>query len=313
LARGAYRCHADPVSDSTFYSDRTAAPVPRVGEEITANAWRGLVVLVQALIADGSLARDFPSLACEDGDFVTGTEEVNFLHSLRAHVPEAGSHPLNPTHLPSTTVVLDILDFVALHIDEPSSRRFHQYFGHEHLFFRRDDGWTTPGQAKFRSEVDLILARNGIAFTFGDDMRMQRLGPPEARKLISDFKPKTGDSELDTKLRQAMVRFQSRTPADRQDALEKLWDAFERLKTLESPSKKASVAKLLARAVPLVPLQKRVEAEFVELTAIGNSFAIRHHERGTPALPDDDARDYLFIRLAALIAYVLRRTGRMAQ
>jgi hypothetical protein len=63
-------------------------------------------------------------------------------------------------------------------------------------------------------------------------MRIHRLGPPEARQLISDSRPKTGDPQLDAKLVEAVSRFQSHTRTDRQDALEKLWDAFERLKAV---------------------------------------------------------------------------------
>jgi hypothetical protein len=302
-----------PVSDSAFFSDRTGEPVPRVGEEITANAWRGLVALIQGRIGDGSLARDFPMRDCADGaSYVTGTDEEIFIDSLKAHVPQVGDIPLAASRRPSTAVVLDILDFVALHIDQPSGRSFHRYFGHEHLFFSYNQEWMTPGEVQFRTDVDLILARNGIAFSFGDDMRIHRLGPPEARQLISDFRPETGDPELDAKLMSAVSRFQSRVPADRQDALEKLWDAFERLKTLEpGANKKVSVAKLLDRSVATVPFRAELESEFKTLTDIGNKFTIRHHEHDRYDLPNNYARDYLFIRLVGLIAFVLRQTGRM--
>ena len=302
------------MSDSTFFSDRTGQPVPRVSEQVAAKAWRGLVALIEGLIGDGSLARDFPMRDCPDGaSYVTGTDEEMFIDSLKAHVPRAGDIPLAVSQLPSTAIVLDILDFVALHIDRPSGRRHHGYFGHDHLFFNYDQEWITPSDAKFRSDVDLIFARNGIAFSFGDDMRIGRLGPPEGRRLISDFRPNTGDPELDAKLIDAMSRFQSRTPSDHQDALEKLWDSFERLKTLESgANKKASVAKLLDRSAPTAPLRAELESEFTALTRIGNNFTIRHHEHDRQELSDEYSRDYLFIRLAGLIAFVLRQTGRMA-
>jgi hypothetical protein len=301
------------MSDSAFFSDRTSQPTSRVGEEITAHAWRGLVALIRGHISDGSLARDFPIRDCEDGEsHVTGTDETMFLDSLKAHVPQAGEIPLATSRLPSTLVVLDILDFVALHIDQPSGRVFHRYFGHEHLLFRRDQQWTTPSEAQLRRDVDLIFARNGIAFSFGDDMRIHRLGPPEARQLMSDFRPKTGDPELDAKLMDAMSRFQSRTATDRQDGLEKLWDAFERLKTLESgANKKASVTKLVDSSVATVPFRTELDSEFTTLTKIGNNFKIRHHEHDKHDLPDNNARDYLFIRLLGLINFVLRQTGRM--
>ncbi len=56
-----------------------------------------------------------------------------------------------------------------------------------------------------------------------------------------------------------------------------------------------------------------VEAEFSELTKIGNAFQIRHfeHEQSPLPTPTETVVDYLFTRLAALIAYLLRQTGRM--
>ena len=168
-------CHTGmliPVSDRTFFSDRTGHPVQRAGEEITANVWRGLVPLIQRRIADGSLARDFPLLGCEDGDFITGTDEQMFIDSLRAHVPQAADWPLNPARLPATPVALDILEFVAMHLVQPSGRSPHSYFRHPHLFFR-DDQWLDAATEQFRHDVDLIFARNGIAFTFGDDLRIR--------------------------------------------------------------------------------------------------------------------------------------------
>jgi hypothetical protein len=61
-------------------------------------------------------------------------------------------------------------------------------------------------------------------------MRIRRLGPAEARPLISSLKPNAGDAALDHKIDDAVARFLSRHHTDHQDALEKLRDAFERLK-----------------------------------------------------------------------------------
>jgi hypothetical protein len=77
------------VSDSTFYSDRVGHARPRVSEEVSPNAWPGLVALIQARILDGSLARAFPRCDCPDGrDRITGTDEDMFLDSVLAHIPE---------------------------------------------------------------------------------------------------------------------------------------------------------------------------------------------------------------------------------
>jgi hypothetical protein len=218
-----------------------------------------------------------------------------------------------------TDVALDIVDFVALHIDQPVRRNFHEYFGHYHLSFRAHragpfDDELAPGQVKFRDDIDRLFARNGIAFTLGEDMQVCRLGPPEARSLISAFTPDSGDRQLDIKLNDAMTRFLSRAPGDRRDALEKLWDAFEQVKYIESGGQtknvKQSVTRLLDRAAPGA-LRAELEAEFNALNQIGNNFSIRHHGGQQQPLPGDAAVDYLFIRLASVIAFVLRQTGRL--
>jgi hypothetical protein len=172
-------------------------------------------------------------------------------------------------------------------------------------------GQLTPAQAQFQDEVEQIFRRTGIAFTLGDDMRIRRLGPPEARALISDFRPNTGDPKLDELFNDAFARFVSRFPADRQDVLEKLWDGFDRLKTLElGGQKQNSIAQLLDNPAP-EPFRTELNDEFKTLTRIGNQFRIRHHEHTSHDLPNDAAKDYLFIRCANLIAHVLRQTGRM--
>jgi hypothetical protein len=168
---------------------------------------------------------------------ITGTDERLFLDSMDAHIPDLPERPLDANATVDTATALDVVDFAMLHIDQPIRSSSHSWNGdHTHYFFeervaRRS---STRGQRQFADDVDLLFARNGIAFTIGDDRLVKRLGPVEARTLVSDFEPDTGDAGLD-KLTDALSRFLSRRPADRQDALEKLWDAFERLKTLEIP------------------------------------------------------------------------------
>ena len=307
------------MSDSTFYSDRVGKATPRTSEDVSESAWYGLAALIHGYLSDGSLARAFPEQDCPDGNSITGTDEELFLDSLAGFIPGISRDVLIERQLPDTTTVLDIIDFIALHIDQPSSRSSHSFFRHEHLHFGSHnahspfDELLTPGQTRFKQDIDLLFHRNGIAFTVGDDMRVHRLGPPEARPLLSDLKPNSGDPQFDAKLNDAMTRFLSRTPAEHQDALEKLWDAFEQLKRLE-PGKdtKQSVTQLLDRAAP-GPFRAELDTEFKTLSTIGNGFGIRHHGPDQHPLPNDAAVDYLFIRLASAIAFVLRQTGRMSR
>ena len=99
---------------------------------------------------------------------------------------------------------------------------------------------------------------------------------------------------------------------DRQDASEKLWDAFERLKTLESGSDKRTRAeKLLDRAAaPETKFRKVLGEEAAALTKIGNGFRIRHSEITQEGLTSLEQVDYLFFRLFALIRFILKATDR---
>jgi hypothetical protein len=112
-------------------------------------------------------------------------------------------------------------------------------------------------------------------------------------------------------LEAARARFLSPSPAIRQEALEKLWDAFERTKTLDPGDKKASIESLLAKASPEPKLRERLNLQLNELTFVGNNFMIRHTE--TTKIPIGESRqvDYLFHWLFATVQLLLRSAGRM--
>ncbi len=92
-------------------------------------------------------------------------------------------------------------------------------------------------------------------------------------------------------------------------AVEKLWDAFERLKTYYSPSldKKKSTNKIInnmsSNKNPYIEL---FEKEFLELTAIGNNFRIRHHEITKIEIDDKRHYDYFYKRCLSLISVALQ-------
>jgi hypothetical protein len=78
------------MPERSFYSDRVADAAPRIREEVTPSAWRGLVALIRRRVADGSLAHEFPKQGCEDGSWITETDEAAFYDMLDALVPNLG-------------------------------------------------------------------------------------------------------------------------------------------------------------------------------------------------------------------------------
>jgi hypothetical protein len=97
----------------------------------------------------------------------------------------------------------------------------------------------------------------------------------------------------------------------RKEGLEKLWDAWERLKTIEpGADKKAQVNIILDKAAAEPVLRERIETEARELNLIGNNLMIRHTEVGKPPVAESAQVDYLFHRMFAMIRLLLKSSGR---
>jgi hypothetical protein len=110
----------------------------------------------------------------------------------------------------------------------------------------------------------------------------------------------------------AREKFLNRSLETPRESLEKIWDAWERLKTLEPGDKKTSVTLLLNKAAAEPSFRARLETEARELTEIGNKFMIRHTEIDKVPIELSDHVDYLFLRMFALIRLLLHMTGREA-
>jgi hypothetical protein len=92
-------------------------------------------------------------------------------------------------------------------------------------------------------------------------------------------------------------------------AVEKLWDAFERLKTYYSPTldKKKSANKIVNDMSNGIEAYKKLfDKEFADLTTIGNDFRIRHHEITKIDIEDNRHYDYFYKRCLSLISIAIQ-------
>ena len=92
------------------------------------------------------------------------------------------------------------------------------------------------------------------------------------------------------------------------DAVEKIWDALERLKTYYTTmDKRASASKIVCDMADgdqnYIAL---FNAEFKALTDIGNDYRIRHHETNKIDITDPRHYDYFFNRCLSLIALAIQ-------
>lgn len=92
-------------------------------------------------------------------------------------------------------------------------------------------------------------------------------------------------------------------------ATEKLWDAFERLKTYYSPQldKKKSANKIISEiSGEKEHFIEMFKKEFNDLTVIGNNFRIRHHETTKVDISDDRHYEYFYKRCLSLLTTVFQ-------
>lgn len=275
--------------DRTFFSDRELGPAPRVHEAPTQEAWGGVMAAVRARVSDGSFGYTYP-LLCPDNLAPYGCDEETFSLALRGEVPEI-HWPLDPSEVPPLAVTCDLIEFCFRCTAKPIPRSRHQFFGHTHLAFDQ-----ALGIGLFLSDINSVFARNGLAFELTREGRIERIPPGVLREALMQATFRTGDSDLDTLLEGARRKFLDPSTEVRRESLEKLWDAWERLKTIEQgKGKPESIAILLEKASPERTFRATLDGEARELTRIGNTFRIRHSETTQVPLEHSEYIDYLFI------------------
>lgn len=111
------------------------------------------------------------------------------------------------------------------------------------------------------------------------------------------------DNEFNKLVEQA---FQYYKEARIDTATEKIWDAFERIKTFyKQYDKKGSITKLIdIVSKNNAEYREMVEEEFTSLTKLGNDFRIRHHETNKKDICCKEHYDYLFHRCIAVLRLV---------
>jgi len=292
-----------------LFTDREQGRKPRTLAVINRRVERALAAMIRGYFNQDAFGIDFPS-TCPDGAGYDGTDELAFEAALIGVVPEmegwldrAVAQGTDDEASISTGAILDAIEWLTAHVGEAKQGFWHSYFRHHHITWDR-----ASGQLAFRNDVNGLFARNGLAYLMGDDGNIQRVVEGATADILARARFKTGEASTDDLLEVARRQFFDRDPDAGQHAIEKLWDAFERIKTLADPTdKKRSADVLLSKAAKSAAADDLIRAEMMALTSIGNNWRIRHHEVGKTELGDDsELRDYLFLRMFDLIRLLLR-------
>ena len=200
--------------------------------------------------------------------------------------------------------LLDFIEFMFANIRDITTF-WHSYYRHNDINFKN----TNKAAYSFRSNINTIFNKTGLLYTLSESGMVERIDKngvltPEIEQSITHVS-ETGLKEL---LQDAIILYKTPAPQARQDSVEKLWDALERLKSYYTTvDKRTSVAKIVNdMANNQTEFITLFDTEFRVLTDIGNKFRIRHHETDKIDITDLRHYDYFFNRCLSLIALAIQ-------
>jgi len=167
---------------------------------------------------------------------------------------------------------------------------------------------TNKVKDEFRNKINEVFDATRLLYRLNEHMEVERIF--DKSTIINDLEDAIGNVQepgLKDLLEEAVNLFRKPKPSMNSLAIEKIWDAFERMKSLFGKDKKTSTQLVIDKiSANQVDFRNLLDEEFKTLTMIGNNFQIRHYE--TPKIPivDENHRDYLFNRCAALILLGLK-------
>jgi hypothetical protein len=291
-----------------LFTERHGISEPRIKEALDADLKKGLLTVINAKIDENLFGEVFSDDCPDGGDNSTGCDLRKLEEGLAAYkVIWPRSWPKEDDEWPSDPQLFDLLEFLYEHAGLPKAYAYHSFFGHDHLSYDQE-----AGRTKLEQDINRFFERNGLAFELKQG-EVTRLAPTGLHEILAVQVFRTGDAELDRLLESSREKFLNRSFEIRKEGLEKLWDAWERLKTIEpGKDKKAQATLLLDKAATEPVLRQHLEEEAHKLTAIGNGLMIRHTEVGKPTITESAQIDYLFHRMFALILLLLKSSGRGA-
>lgn len=125
-------------------------------------------------------------------------------------------------------------------------------------------------------------------------------------EIIAEVK-KIQEPGIKELVEEAIKRHAESTAASQKESVEKMWDAFERVKTIHTEMNKRDSAEKLICSISgeTKGFDELLRAEFKALTEIGNEYRIRHHETDKKEINDLRLYDYLFNRCLAVVALAI--------
>lgn len=296
-----------------YFSERELGKKELGSEEITDSVYNGIVVTFNEFIK--CFSKKFPLYCSDYNNVIYGVNKELLYASIKSEIPNLET-PIEliknnsefdewgDVNYIDKYKVLDFIEYCYKNISDYEEDDYHDYFKHYHLIFPDTEKY----KEKFRKKVNEIFERNGIIFYLDEDGLVKRHLPLGLDSLINNLVVKTSDKRLNELINIAIKDIKLPKKKNRIIALEKIWDAFERLKTFYNEDKKYSAKKLVKEiSKGTKGLEEEINKEFLTLTHIGNNYQIRHFETDKIEIESLEHIDYLFYRMICLINLSLKK------
>lgn len=170
-----------------------------------------------------------------------------------------------------------------------------------HCVFDAIELFARYSNENFVNEINLLLKNSGFTYQLAG-------GKIESVEMSLRNTAAISEPGLKELMEQATNLYNSKIVSEKQFAVEKIWDALERLKTYYTNlDKRKSVEKIINDMSNQNDKYKKLfEDEFMELTKIGNEFRIRHHETNKTDIIDNNYYSYFYHRCYALLELALK-------
>jgi hypothetical protein len=265
-----------------------------------------------------NLAYKYPEYCYDSPDIVCGLNREALNSFLKIRIPNL---PITDNGINLTWngtiddtlkyALFDYVEYISKEMKTMKKGKYHEYFNHYHLnFIDSDDDFN-----RFRHEINEVFKYSGVQYTLTPNKRIERITEGDAivekGSNYIEYAPEKGLKNL---LEEAIHLYKDPKLENHHLATEKIWDALERLKTIYSASekdKKSSADKVINNMSKNdINYTDLFYEEFKELTAIGNSYRIRHHETTKIEIPEDAYYDYFFCRCLSLIVLAIKFNGK---
>lgn len=303
-----------------FFSDRELGKKEQKLEEISVEVYNGIIGIYEKFKI--YLGGNFPEYCRDNDNVICGFNEGLFLIKLRALVTnfadDYGIKYKKCVYKEDQYNLFDFIEFVYKNIQNYKFLDFHGFYGHDHLRYSESE----ERKQEFQEEVNQIFQRNGLAYKLNDKGQIERILPKGLENEIEMYKElgPNKDKELFELIDLGLEKIKNPKLEENQIALEKLWDAFERIKTYygEKDGRKRDKKKSIKELIENISEENKLFKDFINteydvLTKAGNEiFQIRHYEKnniGTMVkLSSKKHIDYLFYRMLSLLTLSLMYT-----